>query len=133
MRPHKTGKAQILCRQIARKMFFFADLLCSFQTQFSPLQPFHLPAGSPAIARSLQARTMDLEALERGLAIEFSSFHSSCQLDQKENLLFTHFPSKQISCILCYRVTEIVHVLSVCWLPKKEFQNSNNIFRCIYC
>ena len=30
MRPHKTGTAQILCHQIARKMFFFADLLRSF-------------------------------------------------------------------------------------------------------
>ena len=48
-----------------------------------------------------------------GLATEFSAFHSSCQLDLKEQLLFAHFPSKQISSILCYRVAEIVHVWCV--------------------
>ena len=55
----------------------------------------------------------------------------NCQLDQKETLLFAHFPGKQISCILCYRVTEIVHVL-VCVGCQKGILKHKHIFRCIY-
>ena len=142
--PERCFSLQI-CFALLRPVFlcFAIELLLSplsplqhppvFQQSDSHHQLYHLPPGSHAMPRQAAPSANFVhflqqndvvgqplsEAVLEDLATEFSSFHSSCQLDLKEQLLFAHFPSKQI-CILRYRVTEIVHVLACVGCQKKE-------------
>ena len=144
--PERCFSLQI-CFALFRHNFHHSNILSPiFSAVRQSHQLLHLPPGSPVMPRQVAPSANFVhflqqndvvgqplsEAVLEDLATEFSSFHSSCQLDQKENLLFTHFPSKQISCILCYRVTEIVYVLA-CVGCQKGIPKHKHIFRCIYC